>query len=451
MDDDKFDVIIVGAGPAGISAAMTLAQSGENVEAMALERGRYPGAKNMFGGILYSTILNKLAPEFWKEDGVVERHVVRRAYYLLSATGEIPLIDIREGAFDEPPYNNSFTVLRAQFDKWFAEKAEQAGVQVFPDTLVEEIIVEDGAVKGVRTAGERPGELDEWFADVVILAEGANALLVRDLDLRGKRFDMTHQGLGVKEIIALPREIIEDRFNLEGDQGAGLQFVGEPIRGMAGGGFIYTNKESLSVGFVASIRDLYRNKVKPDEVLEAFKSHPCIRPLLRGGESQEYLAHMIPEGGLEAVPTLVMDGLMVVGDAAHLVNSSMYQEGTNMAMASGVMAADTYLDARKKGDFSAATLDLYRSKLQDSFVMRDMKTFRRFPDFRDNSPRFFDDYAKLAVELMGEYFTINEMSKAEIQKEVIRKAKQNTRILDLIRDINRLRQGMGIKLSDILF
>ncbi|GAH01345.1 unnamed protein product, partial [marine sediment metagenome] len=129
---EKFDCIIVGAGPAGITAAYKLAKSGLNV--VVLERGIYPGAKNVMGGILFTTILNKLIPEFWKE-APLERRISSRRFCLLSEDTELSF-SFDTAKFDNPPFNNSFTVLRAKFDQWFASKAEEVGATVISGAVV---------------------------------------------------------------------------------------------------------------------------------------------------------------------------------------------------------------------------------------------------------------------------------------------------------------------------
>ena len=336
---EGFEVVIVGAGPAGSAAALTLARAG--VEVLVVERGDYPGAKNLFGGILYSGVLNELVPKFWQQ-APVERHIVNRRWVALDSDTQVGL-DLKSARFDEPPFNNTFTALRSKFDRWFAEQAEEAGAMIINETNVDELLMDGGQVAGVRT-GREEGDVE---AKVVILAEGANALLAEAGGLR-QRMEPDNRVNAVKEIIALPREIIDDRFHLEGDQGAAIEYFGGAVRGMIGSAFLYTNRESLSVGVGCMIGDFLRTRTAPYELLDHFKHHPAVSPLLRGGQTVEYATKMIPEDSYDDLSDLYADGVLLVGDCAGLVNPSIHHEGTNLAMASGVIAAETVLEARKR-------------------------------------------------------------------------------------------------------
>ncbi|MFQ5744378.1 MAG: FAD-dependent oxidoreductase, partial [Acidobacteriota bacterium] len=169
MSTERFEVIVVGAGPSGTAAALTLARQG--VEVLVIERGDFPGAKNIFGGILYSNVLHELVPEFWQE-APIERHIVNRRWVTLDEDTQVAL-DLKSARFDKPPFNHTFTALRSKFDRWFAGKAEEAGAFIINETNVEELLFEEGRAVGVRT-GREEGDV---LASCVILAEGANALL----------------------------------------------------------------------------------------------------------------------------------------------------------------------------------------------------------------------------------------------------------------------------------
>lgn len=437
MQEEKFDVIVVGAGPSGIAAAYTLAKAG--LEVVVLERGATPGSKNLFGGILFSTIINKLIPNFW-EKAPVERHIVRRRFSMLTQNSEASL-ELRSERYNTPPYNNTFTVIRSKFDRWFAEQAEAAGAQVFPGVVVDDFLWRDEKVAGIKARGEREGEYDELLADVVICAEGANSLLAQKAGLREK-IRPEERSVAVKEVIALPREKIEERFQLEGEEGCACEYFGDSTMGLVGSGFIYTNKESISIGVGCSIKEFYNRDLNPNDILEHFKNHPCVRKLISEGEPVEYMAHMIPEEGYKRLPKLYRDGLLLVGDAAGLVNTSIFHEGTNLAMASGVMAAETVIEAKDKGDFSAQTLSLYRKKLEDSFVMKDLKKFKDFIDFISENKQFLNEYPNLFINLLIDYFQVSERPKGEVQKELFKRFKKEVGLFKFVRDLWRVKGAM---------
>jgi len=432
---DKFDCIIVGAGPAGITAAYKLAENGLNV--VVLERGTQPGAKNVMGGILFTTILNKLIPGFWKE-APLERRISSRRYCLLSEDTELSF-SFDTTKYDEPPFNNSFTVLRTKFDQWFASKAQEAGAMVISGAVVDELLWSKTRCVGVKTRLV-DGDL---YADVVIIAEGANAVLSVREGLRMTPSD-NQMCIAVKEIISLPEEVIEDRFCVSDGKGVAIECFGDAVKGMFGNGFIYTNRESLSVGIACLLSELKSRKIKPYELLDYFKSHSCIHCLLRGGKTEEYCAHLIPETGYSGVTrNLAGDGLMLVGDCAGLLNPSFFHEGVNLAMASGLMAAETVIEAKRKKDFSREALSAYRRKLENSFVLKDLRKFRKFPSLVEKHPEFLKELPDLFGELVTDYFAINGKTKAEIEKEVIRKFRQKIGFVRFSQKVFALAQAMG--------
>ncbi len=437
MSEEKFDCIVVGAGPSGIAAALTMARAGLSV--VVLERGEYPGAKNLFGGILFSTALNQLVPNFW-EQAPVERHVVGRRFSFLNADSELAL-ELACGRFDQPPFNNSFIVLRSRFDRWFAQQAEAAGAELIPEIVVDDFVRDaSGRVTGILARGEGGGH-DELLADVVICAEGANSLLAEKSGLR-RRMTPANRVLTVKEIIKLPAEVVEDRFRLEGDQGMAYEYFGGAVDGMLGSGFIYTNRDSISVGVGCAVEDFLAAKLNPNDLLEKFKAHPRIRALVRGGETVEYSSHMLAEESYSELPEMVGDGLLLVGDAAGLINASLYHEVTNLATASGVFAGETVIAAKERGDFSRASLQAYRNKLEDSFVLKDMFHFRHSIEFLKHHKQFLNEYPELFIELAADYFTVSETPKLQVRKEVLRKFRRRIKLIPFLRDMWAARGAM---------
>ena len=431
----KFDAIVVGAGPAGISAAYVMAKQGMNIAV--IERGEYPGSKNLFGGILFTTVLNKLIPNFW-EEAPVERNIIGRRFSYLTEDSEMAF-ELKSEKYNKPPFNNSFTVQRSKFDRWFAEKTEAIFNEnsfIFSGFTVTDFLRDGEKIVGVQTDKEGP-----MFADIVICAEGANSLLAEKSGLK-KKPEPNEMVTGVKEVIALPREVIEDRFALAGDSGVAIEYFGDAVQGMVGAAFIYTNKDSISVGISCSISDFSKKQMNPNDALEHFKKHPCVKNLIRGGETIEYSAHMIPEYGYENLPKLVTYGLILVGDSAGFVNTSHYHEGSNLAMESGVLAGETAIRAKLKSDFSAGTLSYYTEKLEESFIMKDLRHFRKASKFLHHNPQILNNYPNNFVDMAVDYFTVSDKSKAEIKKEVFRNLTSNSNIIKLLWDMNRARRAL---------
>ncbi len=210
---------------------------------------------------------------------------------------------------------------------------------------------------------------------------------------------------GVKEVLAMPREVIEQRFALSGDEGMAWEFVGSCTGGLPGGAFIYPNKETLSVGIVVQLAALAQMRIKAADLLEGFKNHPAISRLLAGSRLVEYSAHLIPVAGVNMMPRLYRDGMLVAGDAAALViGTGLILEGANLAIASGVEAARTIIKAKERGDFSAATLAEYEGSMKTSFVMKDFNTFGKAPHFLENE-RIYSTYPDLACEFAHKLFS----------------------------------------------
>ncbi|MEH7612231.1 FAD-dependent oxidoreductase [Gottfriedia acidiceleris] len=405
---EKFDVIVVGAGPAGISCAYELAKNGVNV--VLIERGEYPGSKNVMGGVLYRKMMEDVIPEFWK-DAPIERVIVEQRVMMLDKQSATTF-GYKGLEFAEEPYNN-FTVLRSKFDQWFAQKAVEQGALLINETVVLECIVENDMVVGVRT--DRPdGDL---YADVVVLADGVNSLLGKSLGFH-KEWRPDEVALATMEILKLDSKIIQDRFGLEGNQGVAIELFGDATKGIVGTGFLYTNKDSLSIGVGTLLSGMIENKLKPYELLEYVKNHPMIRPYIQGSEPQEYLAHLIPEGGYKSIPKLVGNGVLVIGDAAQLVNA-IHREGSNMAMTSGRLAAETIIEAKAIDNYSDVALKPYADKLLNSFVGQDLKKYKDATHHFEKFPQYFEQYIPLLNKSASQMFTVDGKSKWEKQKNIM--------------------------------
>jgi electron transfer flavoprotein-quinone oxidoreductase len=393
---EKFDVIIAGAGLAGLAAAYTL--SGNGVEVLILERGDYPGAKNVTGGRLYVNPIRNLFPELW--NGVpLERFITHEGATLMAKERSVT-VDYSGSELRVEPHQ-SYSILRAKFDRWLAEQAEARGAMLLTKVRVDDVIKEKGGIAGVLAGG------DELRADVVIACDGVLSLIPEKAGLRSSGLPHDY-ALGIKEVIALDSGIINDRFNLEGNEGAARLFVGEVTQGRFGGGFLYTNRESISLGIVIGIQDLLGDGAAMDvpALLESFKQRSEIAPLIRGGATVEYAAHVIPEGGFRALSHLYGNGILVAGDAAGLaLNIGFTVRGMEYALASGYFAAQTVLKARETGNFNTETLSLYKRLLEESFVLEDFKNFQETPAVVGN-PRFINHYPEMIGDLMREIYAV---------------------------------------------
>jgi electron transfer flavoprotein-quinone oxidoreductase len=268
-------------------------------------------------------------------------------------------------------------------------------------------------VVGVKT--DRAG--GSVYADVVILADGVNSLLAQKAGFHPE-LEPRDVALAVKEIHFLPDTTIESRFNVGPDEGVAIEMAGTITQGMVGTGFLYTNTESLTLGVGCLLSDLRAQRVTPHALIEQMKAHPAIRPLIEGGEMKEYSAHLIPEGGYNAIPTIYGDGWMMVGDAGMFVNS-VHREGSNLAMTTGRLAAETVIELRSEGKAcTAANLARYRTKLDDSFVMKDLKKYRDMPGVLENNHQFFTQYPALINRAAHTMLLVDGADKRSKEREV---------------------------------
>jgi electron transfer flavoprotein-quinone oxidoreductase len=422
---DKMDVIVVGAGLAGLSTAYFLADAGLDV--LVVERGDFPGSKNVTGGRIYLNPIRDLFPDLW-EQAPLERHVTRERLTAMARESSTT-VELRSERFNRQPYH-SYTILRAKFDRWFADRAAEKGAFLIPKYKVDDLVFEDGRVAGIIADG------DEIHADVVVAADGVLSLMAEKAGLREKQ-QPKHFAVSMKEVIELPRQTIEGRFNLEDDEGLAQLFFGEVTQGMMGGGFLYTNLESISLGLVIGIESLMERdplqEVHP--LMEAFKERPEIRVLLDGGEVVEYSAHVIAEGGIRAMPKLFSDGILVVGDAAGLVlNMLVTVRGMEYALASGAMAAQAIQRAKEQDDFSASSLAYYEELLKDSFVLKDMHTFRHALDILEN-PRLFNLYPQVFCDLFEKLMWMDDGPKEGLFRTVFGEVRSKLLNVSTLRDV----------------
>ena len=423
-----FDAIVVGSGCAGPVAAYELAKAGKSV--LVVERGTFCGAKNVSGGRLYTHALRAVFPDF-RQSAPLERRITRERVTFLAPDAATTL-DVSDELMADERYE-SYSVLRARFDPWLAAQAEEAGAEYINGIAVEELLKQDGRVSGVRAGG------DEITADVVLLCDGVNSLLVPQA-VGGERLQPSQVAVGIKEVIELPERVISDRaLSADGDGMAWL-FVGDATHGRVGGGFLYTNSDTISIGLVATISDLFESRTPIYQMLEDFKRHPSVAPIIAGGTVVEHSGHMVAEAGYDAMPPLVGEGVLLAGESAVMgVNAGYTVRGMDCAIAAGQLAGRSAAAALEAGDTSAAGLAGYRQALEDSFVLQDLKTLRKFPHFMESTPRLFNDYPKLARDAMRSLFLADGTPVKPLRKSLLPLAKR-VGYLNLIKDL-----GKGVK------
>jgi electron transfer flavoprotein-quinone oxidoreductase len=356
----------------------------------------------------------------------VERYIKRRKFSFLTEDSALS-VDFTTKAFDEAPYNG-FSVLRAKFDRWLASKAEQAGTIVASGLQADDLLWEESKVSGIKAGG------DDLPADVVVACDGVNSILAEKAGLRS---DLSPKDMkqGVKEVIQLPRETIEHRFNLAEKEGIAWESLGTFTKGIPGGAFIYTNEDSLSIGVVVQLNALAEKSVKANDLLEEYKRHPEVAPFLKDGKMVEYSAHLIPVSGKVMMPALYGDGILLAGDAAAMtLATGLALEGANFAIASGVAAAEAIIEAKKTGDFSKTALSKYQTRLEQNFVLKDLETFKKAPHFLEN-PRLYQQYPEFLCDIAEKIFT-NDGQPREKSMKILKQAMDGRiSFLQIIRDL----------------
>lgn len=423
QDEEVFDAIVIGGGVAGTVCAHQLASAGHEV--VLVERGSQPGAKNLSGGVFYCRVMEQVFPGF-VEQAPVERRITRNVLSFLNEESSVD-VDYWDRRLAEPV--NAVTVLRARLDPWLAERCEEAGVMVMPQVRVDELLVEDGQVVGVR-AGE-----DELRSRIVIAADGVNSFMARQAGIRARE-PRKHLAVGVKSVIRLPRAVLEDRFRLDSQEGVAYAVVGDATQGCAGGGFLYTNTDSISVGVVLRLDDLAARGLSSSDVHDHFLSHPAIAPLLKDGELLEYGCHLtIEDGPAMSSHDLTRPGLLIIGDAGGFtLNTGMTIRGMDLAAGSALAAARTAEAALAAGDFSQAAMDRYPAELDSGFVGQDMRLYARLPGLMD-SPRLYRDYGLLLADVLHGVYDLDATPRrhlVNIAKDALRRS--GIRMSDLAKD-----------------
>lgn len=421
------DVVIVGGGLAGLLTAYGLAKEG--LEVIVIERGDHPGSKNMTGGRLYLEPLKRFCPELWKE-APFERWITKEKITLMGK-GEAVTVE-----YSNPELlGHSATLLRSRFDKWLSDKVQEAGAFVIPQKKVVDLLWDGDTVVGVNVEGE------QLPSKVVVVADGALSLIGQRAGLRTP-LDPMRVALGYKEVIRIGEAEVQRRFNLLQDHGLAHLFLGTPTRGKFGGGFLYTNRDSLSLGIVIGLGEVASSKdINVPELIEEFKARPEIAPLIEGGELLEYSAHLIPESAFECVKSLYGNGVLLVGDAAGFtINHGFTVRGMDLALLSALAASKAVLYAVKKGDFSQRTLSCYTECLKEYGLMKEISKFRKNSKILASTEKLYSEYPEWVCHLIGDLFRVEQGGRDNLGSILWKHLKRGLLDLKLWKDFLRLKE-----------
>lgn len=418
MSEERFEVIVIGGGLAGLSAAYRLSKAGRKV--LVLEKAPYSGAKNVSGGRIYTYALDKLMGDEWK-DAPLEREI-NQEFLMMMNDEDAVVIDTTTNAFG----NQSYSVLRARFDKWLAGKVEAAGGLVIGGATVDGLIRKDGRVCGVTVGKE------ELECDLVIDAEGVNALVAERAGVIDP-IRLENVAVGIKSVIRLKENVINERFNTESGKGAALLGMGSANQGLFGGLFMYTNKDTISIGLVQDSKTWKENGLHLPDAMEALKEHPIIGKYIDGGELVEYTAHLIPEGGYNAFSEFCGDGILVTGDAAGLcMNRGYTVRGMDYAIMSGIAAAETAEQALTKGVFTKEFLSMYEARLEYN-TLADFKTAKKGHSYMANTEHLFTTYPEMAIKALQSLYKVDGGAIEGTVKTVV-KSLPKVKVLSVAKD-----------------
>ncbi len=383
----EFDVVIVGAGPAGLSAAIRLAQISQEAEnpisIVVVEKGSEVGAHILSGAVFEPTALNELLPN-WKELGApLKTEVKGDDIYLMGSAQKarkIPSLFVPKTMHNE----GNYIISLGNLCRWLGEQAEALGVEIFPGFAATEILYnDDGSVKGIATGdmgvaadgsqkdGYMPGM--ELHAKYTLFAEGCRGHLGKQLIQKfnldqGK--EPQHYGIGIKELWTIPEE--------KHQQGLVVHTAGWPLSesGSAGGGFLYHIEDNqVAVGLITDLS--YSNPhVSPFDEFQRYKHHPVIKQYLEGGERVSYGARAIVKGGLQSQPKMHFPGGLLIGDDAGTLNFAKIK-GSHTAMKSGMIAAEVVAEAIKQGQANT-DLESYGESYKNSWAYKELHQQRNF-------------------------------------------------------------------------
>ncbi|MFC6718715.1 FAD-dependent oxidoreductase [Natrialbaceae archaeon GCM10025810] len=370
---EHYEAIVVGCGPGGAAAAARLADHG--VETLVLERGTEAGSKNVSGGLIYAEesapyAIDDLFPDFREEAS--ERPVTD--YYIHNVAGnKIRTYDLTDLHEHDTEWCDA--VLRRPMDAWLEERVHErtteTGGGVLTNVRVNGLLRQNGRIVGVTC-----DELDPITADVVIAADGVNSELARDAGLMDWA-EPEEWFQGVKAVVEMDSETIADRFDVDEDEGVAHLFSGDLFEGVRGGGFLYTNEQSLSIGTVFHLDSLVEERAEPHQLLDALLTHPMMAQWLGDDyREREYAAKLVPDSKKVAHPEPYRDRLVLVGDAAGQMQAQgPIIKGMNHAVTAGALAADAFVVTRGNADPESAGRR-YASMLEKSGTMEKLRPKR---------------------------------------------------------------------------
>ena len=370
---EHYEAVVVGAGPGGAAAAATLARNG--VETVVLERGVDAGSKNVTGGLIYAEesapyTIDGIFPGF--REHATERPVTE--YYLHNIAGNrVKTVDITDGHEQDTEWADA--VLRRKMDSWMAEQVHEitreSGGGLLTEVKVNGLLRENGKIVGVTCE-----ELDPIKADFVVAADGVNSELAREAGLMDwERPEEWFQG--VKAVVDMPADTIDERFGIDEDEGQAHLFSGDLYDGVRGGGFLYTNENSLCIGNVFHLDSIVEERAEVQELLDALLTHPLLAQWLGDDYAErEYSAKLVPDSKKAANPSPHQGRLVLVGDAGGQMQAQgPIIKGMNHAVTAGALAAEAFVEARSRGKPDSAGAR-YQRKLYDEGVMAKLRPAR---------------------------------------------------------------------------